>query len=490
MFDWVPRWLRWTFAALVLGLVVWFLVMVAVYSTVFHWIMDHEGQSHSWPTAVYWTIVTMTTLGFGDITFHSDLGRVFSVLVLLSGSTFILVLLPFAFLQFVFMPWMDARRAARAPRRLPEETSGHLVLTNLGPIEDELIRRADSAGVPYVLLVPNLADALSLYDRGYRVMGTSEAYFEHYRYGRRRALELAQGGIFASSRDAVLGSQAAASLGYGLGDRFVIAHGIGRADMVRHDDKPFRVVGILERTGTPVDRTIHVSLAGIDAIHADWQSGTFRPGVRRAPQAGHADDQTSAGTSEHDDHHEHKPGSITAFLVGLDNRAAAFGLQRQINEFRTEPLTAIMPGMALQQLWSLTGVAENALRIVAACVVVVGLLGMLTALLTTLNERRREMAILRSVGARPRTVLGLLVLEAASLTVAGAMLGMALLYAAIAALRDLAASRHGLHLGMAPPGAAELLALGAIVSAGLLIGALPAWLAYRRSLADGLTLRT
>lgn len=344
-----------------------------------------------------------------------------------------------------------------------------------------------AAAPPVAWTVP-----LSLGDshRGHRVLGTTGDYFEHYRYGRRRALELAQGEIFASSRDAVLGSQAAASLGYGLGDRFVIAHGIGRADISTHDEHPFQVTGILAATGTPVDRTIHVSLAGIDAIHADWQSGTFRPGVRRAPQAGHADDQTSAGTSEHDDHHEHKPGSITAFLVGLDNRAAAFGLQRQINEFRTEPLTAIMPGIALQQLWSLTGVAENALRIVAACVVVVGLLGMLTALLTTLNERRREMAILRSVGARPRTVLGLLVLEAASLTMAGAMLGMALLYAAIAALRDLAASRHGLHLGMAPPGAAELLALGAIVSAGLLIGALPACLAYRRSLADGLTLRT
>lgn len=154
----------------VLALLAWFVGMVVVYSTLFHLIMEREGQSHSWPTAIYWTIVTMTTLGFGDITFHSDLGRVFSVLVLLSGSTFILVLLPFAFLQFVFMPWMDARRAARAPRRLPEETSGHLVLTNLGPIEDELIRRANSAGVPYVLLVADLAEALALHDRGYEVM--------------------------------------------------------------------------------------------------------------------------------------------------------------------------------------------------------------------------------------------------------------------------------------------------------------------------------
>ncbi|MCK9489827.1 MAG: ABC transporter permease [Xanthomonadales bacterium] len=357
-----------------------------------------------------------------------------------------------------------------------------------------------AAAPPVVWTVP-----LSLGDshRGHRVLGTTPDYFQHYRYGRRQSLVLARGELFDHDHDAVLGSEAAARLGYGLDDEFVIAHGIGRADITTHDEHPFRVTGILAPTGTPVDRTIHVSLAGIDAIHADWQSGAFRPGSGRARGAAgnlrgtgapaHADADASSGadgSDGHDHDHEHTPGSITAFLVGLNNRAAAFALQRQINEFRGEPMTAIMPGMALQQLWSLTGVAENALRIVAAGVVVVGLLGMLTALLTTLNERRREMAILRSVGARPRTVLGLLVLEAASLTVAGSLLGLVLLYAGIAGLRDLAASRYGLYLGLGPPGAAELVALAAILIAGLLIGAIPAWLAYRRSLGDGLTVRT
>lgn len=151
-------------------LVTFFVALVGLYSVLFLVIMDHEGQSHSWPTAVYWTLVTMTTLGFGDITFQSDIGRIFSVVVLLSGSTLILVLLPFAFIQFVFVPWMNARQAARAPRSLPEDSAGHIVLTNLGPIEDELIRRADRAGVPYVLLESVLENALTLHDRGYRVM--------------------------------------------------------------------------------------------------------------------------------------------------------------------------------------------------------------------------------------------------------------------------------------------------------------------------------
>jgi voltage-gated potassium channel len=154
----------------VLVLLAVFVCLVALYSTVFHVLMDREGQSHSWPTSVYWTLVTMTTLGFGDITFSSDIGRLFSVVVLLSGTLFLLVLLPFTFIQFVFAPWMAMREAARAPRALPEDSAGHLVLTDHGPIEDTLVQRADRAGVPYVIIAANLEEALSLHDRGYSVM--------------------------------------------------------------------------------------------------------------------------------------------------------------------------------------------------------------------------------------------------------------------------------------------------------------------------------
>lgn len=330
-----------------------------------------------------------------------------------------------------------------------------------------------AAAPPVAWTVP-----LSLGDshRGYRVLGTTGAYFEHYRYGDRLPLRFAEGRAFDGVYEAVLGSEVAAELGYALDQEIVIAHGIGRVSFAEHDDKPFRVAGILAPTGTPVDRTVHVSLAAIEAVHLDWQSGTRLPGRNVSAEEALQHDLT--------------PKSITAFLVGLKSKVATFALQRQINEYRAEPLSAILPGVALQQLWSLTGVAENALRIVAACVVVVGLLGMLTALLTTLSERRREMAILRSVGARPRTVLGLLVLEAAALTITGIVLGVLLLYAIIAALREAAAGRFGLFLGLGPPSPAELGALAAIFVAGLLVGLVPAWLAYRRSLSDGLTIRT
>ncbi len=123
---------------------------------------------------------------------------------------------------------------------------------------------------------------LSLGDshRGFRVLGTTAAYFQHYRYGRGQSLQLAEGREFADLFDAVLGAEVADRLGYRLGQSIVIAHGAGEVSFALHDDKPFRVVGILARTGTPVDQTVHVSLAGIEAIHADWQGGAPTAPVR------------------------------------------------------------------------------------------------------------------------------------------------------------------------------------------------------------------
>jgi Trk K+ transport system NAD-binding subunit len=168
----------------VLALLATLVVLVAAYTVLFHVLMAREGRDHSWATGVYWTFTTMSTLGFGDITFRSDAGRIFSVVVLISGALFILVLLPFAFIQFVFTPWMEQREAARAPRRLPPDTSDHIVLTNLSEIEETLIRRARRARVPYVVIEPTLARALTLHDQGYHVMVGAHDDPETYRSAR------------------------------------------------------------------------------------------------------------------------------------------------------------------------------------------------------------------------------------------------------------------------------------------------------------------
>ncbi len=313
--------------------------------------------------------------------------------------------------------------------------------------------------------------------RGYRVMGTSPAYFEHYRYARSQPLQLNGGRAFADDPfEVVLGAEVAQALNYQLGQELVLAHGVATISLVKHDDKPFKVVGILKRTGTPVDRTLHISLAGMEALHVDWQNGMPARGA-------------AAVSAEQARHMDLQPKQITAFLLGLNSKIATFSLQREINEFRGEPLLAILPGVALQELWSLMGTAEKALFVVSLFVVLTGLIGMLTAILTSLNERRREMAILRSVGARPWHIASLLIVEAFALALAGVLLGLLLLYLGIAGAQGYVQANYGLYLPLNLPSRYEWTLLGAILSAALLMGCVPAWRAYRQSLADGLSIR-
>jgi putative ABC transport system permease protein len=311
--------------------------------------------------------------------------------------------------------------------------------------------------------------------RGFRVLGTTPAYFEHYRYARNRELEITEGQEFADLYDAVLGAEVAEDLGYSIGDSIIVAHGASDVSFARHDDKPFQVVGVLARTGTPVDRTVHVSLEAIEAIHVDWQSGAPIPGVSISAEQARAMDLT--------------PKAITAALVGLKSKIATFQMQRFVNDYPEEPLSAILPGVALSQLWNLIGIAENALLIVSAFVVVVGLFGMLTALLTSLNERRREMAILRSVGARPGHVFALIMGEALVLTLLGVLFGLSLLYLLLIVGQPIIESRFGLFIEIGGLSTHEWILLGAVVAAGFLVGSIPSYRAYRLSLADGLSVR-
>ena len=311
--------------------------------------------------------------------------------------------------------------------------------------------------------------------RGFRVMGTTDAYFEHYRFRGNAPLTLAKGERFNDLFDAVLGADVAADLGYKVGDPIVVAHGLGAVGFTKHEDMPFRVSGILAKTGTPVDRTVHVTLKAIEAIHVDWQSGARTPGHSTSADDVRAMDLT--------------PKSITAVLVGVTSKLKTFSLQRRINEYPEEPLLAVLPGVALQELWSLIGVAESALAGVSGMVVLTALIGMVAAILSSLSERRREMAILRAVGAGPRTVGCLMVLEAGTLALAGALAGTFLFLAGLLIAGPIVDQAYGLYLPFSLPSARELLILGGFVCAGILSGLIPAIGAYRMSLADGMTVR-
>ena len=311
--------------------------------------------------------------------------------------------------------------------------------------------------------------------RGYPVLATSQAYFDHFHYGDRQPLRLAAGRPFQDVLEAVLGAEVAKALGYKLGDRITLSHGNGQAGLAEHADKPFTVVGILDRTGTPVDRTVHIGLDSMEAIHLDWQGGAHIPGASIPAQYVKKLDLT--------------PKTVTAVILGLKSRAAVFAAQRYINNFKAEPLMAVLPGVALAQLWQVAGIGEQALLAVSALVVVVGLTGLVAVVLASLNERRRELAVLRSVGAHPRDILALLTLEGLGLTLAGAALGFLLLSALSFGLGPLMQARFGLILRPTIPTVEELMLLVGVVAVGLLASLAPGWRAYRLSLADGLTPR-
>lgn len=319
---------------------------------------------------------------------------------------------------------------------------------------------------------------LSLGDshRGFAVLGTTQDYFEHFRYGEQQPLQLREGQRFSKLYDAVIGAEVADRLGYQLGERITLAHGTGEISLgADHSDKPFTVVGMLARTGTPVDRTVHISLEAMEAIHVDWMAGAPFPGMQI--------------NAEETQKMNLQPKSVTAAMVGLHSRAAVFSVQRQINNFTEEPLMSILPGVALDELWDVVGVGEKALLLMSSLVALVSMAGLMSVVLAGLNERRRELAILRAVGASLQHVLLLLALEGALLTLTGVILGITTLAGCVLVLGPWLQSSLGLTLVLVEPTAMQGILLATLLVTGWLASLLPGWRAYRLSLADGLSPR-
>ncbi len=312
--------------------------------------------------------------------------------------------------------------------------------------------------------------------KGYRVIGTTPAFLDHYQYGERQPLALATGKTFEDMFDVVLGAEVARTLGYSIGAEIELSHGVAEVSFSNHDDKHFTVSGILEPTGTPVDRSLLVSLSAIEAIHLGWESGTKTPLARMMTA-----DRVRGLTLE--------PDSITAAIIGLKSRSTVLRVQRDLNTSSAEPLLAVMPGVALSQLWEIVGNVETALAVISAAVVAVGLVVILVAILTSLNERRREIAILRSVGARPADVFLLLMGEAAFLAGAGAIAGLAILYAGLALLAPVVLRETGVNLAGLAPGLFDAAVVASVTALAALLAMVPAWRAYRNALADGLSVR-
>lgn len=363
--------------------------------------------------------------------------------------------------------------------------------------------------------------------RGFRVVGTDSSFYQQFHYGGGRSIEFAQGRMPRTDHEVVLGNQVARELGYGIGSDVVITHGLYGTGIMDHDEQPFRVVGVLARTFTPVDRSLYVTLQGIDAVHEGFMAmpgagsaggpPSFAPPPNFAAPPGNAGpargdsaqvgaipsgdeadgvapgwDAVAGETSSTADPHETDapPEQITAFFLGARTRIATLQLQREINTYEAEPTMAILPGVALAEMWRGVGYAEDALLVVTFFVVLVGLIGMLLSLYSSLEARRREMAILRAVGAGAPRIFALLVLESGMLGIAGALAGVALIYGLLVLLKGFIESNFGLYLPIQALTPTAWLYLAAVVAGSFLIGIVPAIKAYRNSLADGLVVRT
>ena len=309
--------------------------------------------------------------------------------------------------------------------------------------------------------------------RGYRVIGTNDDYLLHYQYGRQRAIEVQQGVWFNDVFEVVLGAEVASQLDYNIGDNIVVGHGTGSTSFEKHDDRPFKVVGILAPTGTPVDKSLHIPLEGITALHVDWQSGVKRQGKATSVA------DTLAMDLE--------PEAITVFLLGMTSRLKVFSFQRLVNDFSSEPLLAVIPGAALQELWQLIAIAENALLAVSIMVIITGLIGMVTVIIATLNERRREIAIFRALGARRETLLGLLMIESGFYGVVGLITGYILHTVMMLLANAYVQSHYGIALTVGWPNESMMYILLGFLLTATVLGVLPGYRAYRQSLSDGLS---
>jgi putative ABC transport system permease protein len=306
--------------------------------------------------------------------------------------------------------------------------------------------------------------------RGFRVVATDDNFYEHYRYRGDHSLQLVQGvrpeGIF----DAVLGSAVAAQLHYHLGQKIVLSHGL-EGSFLKHTADPYTVVGILAHTATPVDRAIYITLWGDEAMHLGWENGA--PPLQAIPESQIHKSDLQIKT-------------ISAFLLRTKSRMSTLFLQREINTYKPEPLTAIIPALTLEDLWSVLSAADIALSLVSGAVLVVGLMVMLTALYTALNERRREIAVLRTLGLHARQIFALFILESTLISAVGAALGLAAAYVVLFLVRIPVENNYGIPLAMVGISSRIAYYMIAVVGAGALLGFIPAIRAYRNALVDGL----
>jgi putative ABC transport system permease protein len=302
---------------------------------------------------------------------------------------------------------------------------------------------------------------------GFRVIGTTQDYFTHFRYGKKQPLEFVLGQAFSSLFEVVIGIDVAKEHNYQVGDQIVVAHGVGSVSFKHHDDTPFVVSGILKPTGTPVDKSLHVTLEAIEAIHLSPSK------LRLLINDVDAVDLT--------------PNNITAVMLGLKSKFATFTLQRNINSYTGDRLMAILPGVAMSELWSMMANFENLLRVISILVLFASLFGLSTMLLASMDQRKSEIAVLRVLGAGPGVIFSLVLIEALILVSFAIVASVMTISLTLAFLGDWLASEYGLFLSANLLSIQALTAIGIILIAAIITSAIPAFEAYKNALHSTLS---
>ena len=309
--------------------------------------------------------------------------------------------------------------------------------------------------------------------KGFRVMGTNNEFFKRYKFRGGQSIELGQGKNLDDLYDVIIGAGVAEKLNYSVGTPLIVSHGL--QSFSDHDDQPFKVSGILAKTGTPVDNTVIVSLEAIEAIHVDWSTGAKIPG-----QITPVEEIRQMDLS---------PKNITAALIGVNSKLQIFQLQRWINEYPEESLSSILPGVALQELWRIVGVVENLLLGISVTVIFTTLIGMTAIIFSSLNERRREMAIWRAMGASPKVVIGLLMLEAFIISVMSIIVSTVMLFLTLYVLQPWIDNTYGILVNIEMLSFKDIYIFMLFIIAASLVSLIPAIRAYWFSINDGMTIK-
>jgi putative ABC transport system permease protein len=297
--------------------------------------------------------------------------------------------------------------------------------------------------------------------KGFRVIGTNEDYFKHYKFGSKEKLSFNKGQPFNTLYQGVIGSEVAKTLKYEVGDSITITHGVADLQNQNHKGHYFKITGILSPTGTPVDRSIHIPLEGIEVIH-------------RNPNEVHSD---------------LTPTSITAIFVGLKSRISIFRLKRSIDNYKGEPLSAVLPGATLHQLWQTINVVDTALKLTSLFVVLVGLTSLLGMLWSNLEFRRREMMVLRAIGAHTKHLVLILLTETLFITLSGIIIGYSLLQFLLRLGNHTFSSKIGMRISIEWFSLFDLYTILGMIFGTLIITTILSFKLHRDSIQDGLIVK-